>query len=182
MSSSAYRSSMNSQLEHLQSKYVGTGHADITKWEWAVNIHRDSLSAHLGNPGMLMYSSISLGESMGRTKYNLLMVSPYFTSSFSFMQFPTLTPLSPLPLPPTFLSFPSLQTHLDPCRKWFRRVALRLPKRTTKARLHVTFSFLAYESDPRFRALNANPVPAIPNLFVRCKAAASDYVSSRVSL
>lgn len=75
MSSSAYRSSMNSQLEHLQSKYVGTGHADITKWEWAVNIHRDSLSAHLGNPGMLMYSSIALGDSMGRTKYNLLMVS-----------------------------------------------------------------------------------------------------------
>ena len=86
---------MNSQLEHLQSKYtpapkistgcwycfdivnryVGTGHADITKWEWAVNIHRDSLSAHLGNPGMLMYSSIALGDSMGRTKYNLLMVS-----------------------------------------------------------------------------------------------------------
>ena len=75
MSSSAYRSSMNSQLEHLQSKYVGTGHADITKWEWAVNIHRDSLAAHMGNPGMLMYSSIALGESMGRTKYNLLMVS-----------------------------------------------------------------------------------------------------------
>jgi hypothetical protein len=75
MSSSAYRSSMNSQLEHLQSKYVGTGHADITKWEWAVNIHRDSLAAHAGNPGMLMYSSIALGESMGRTKYNLLMVS-----------------------------------------------------------------------------------------------------------
>jgi len=48
---------MNSQLEHLQSKYVGTGHADITKWEWAVNIHRDSLAAHVGNPGMLMYPS-----------------------------------------------------------------------------------------------------------------------------
>jgi hypothetical protein len=76
---------MNSQLEHLQSKcvphrfpksifvsyqflfvsytprrYVGTGHADITKWEWAVNIHRDSLAAHIGNPGMLMYSISSL--------------------------------------------------------------------------------------------------------------------------
>jgi len=22
------------QLEHLQSKYTGTGHADMTRWEW----------------------------------------------------------------------------------------------------------------------------------------------------
>ena len=31
-----------SQMEHLQSKYVGTGHADTTKWEWVVNAHRDT--------------------------------------------------------------------------------------------------------------------------------------------
>ena len=31
-----------SQMEHLQSKYNGTGHADLTKWEWMVHTHRDS--------------------------------------------------------------------------------------------------------------------------------------------
>ena len=36
-----------SQMEHLQSKYVGTGHADTTKWEWMVNAHRDSYARYL---------------------------------------------------------------------------------------------------------------------------------------
>lgn len=34
------RYNIHSQLEHLQSKYIGTGHADTTKWEWLVNQHR----------------------------------------------------------------------------------------------------------------------------------------------
>jgi hypothetical protein len=29
-----------SQMEHLQSKYMGTGHADATKFEWATHQHR----------------------------------------------------------------------------------------------------------------------------------------------
>nr|CAD7417633.1 unnamed protein product [Timema cristinae] len=36
------RYNIHSQLEHLQSKYIGTGHADTTKFEWLVNQHRDS--------------------------------------------------------------------------------------------------------------------------------------------
>ncbi|KAL3729689.1 hypothetical protein ACJRO7_026772 [Eucalyptus globulus] len=36
------RFNINSQLEHLQAKYVGTGHADLNRFEWAVNIQRDS--------------------------------------------------------------------------------------------------------------------------------------------
>ena len=35
------RYNIHSQLEHLQSKYIGTGHADTTKWEWLTNQHRD---------------------------------------------------------------------------------------------------------------------------------------------
>ena len=31
-----------SQMEHLQSKYQGTGHADATKFEWVVHQHRDT--------------------------------------------------------------------------------------------------------------------------------------------
>ncbi len=29
------RFNINSQLEHLQAKYVGTGHADLQRFEWA---------------------------------------------------------------------------------------------------------------------------------------------------
>jgi len=31
-------STLQSQLEHLQSKYHGTGNADTTKYEWATNM------------------------------------------------------------------------------------------------------------------------------------------------
>ena len=31
------RYNIHSQLEHLQSKYIGTGHADTTKYEWLTN-------------------------------------------------------------------------------------------------------------------------------------------------
>ena len=40
------RYNIHSQLEHLQSKYIGTGHADTTKYDWAVNQHRDSLASY----------------------------------------------------------------------------------------------------------------------------------------
>ena len=38
MATAADRFNINSQLEHLQSRYVGTGHADTNRFEWAVNI------------------------------------------------------------------------------------------------------------------------------------------------
>ncbi|KAI4098219.1 MAG: hypothetical protein L6R37_006618 [Teloschistes peruensis] len=50
------------QLEQLQSRYVGTGHADTTKFEWASNIHRDSLASYIGHPPLLAYMSLGLGE------------------------------------------------------------------------------------------------------------------------
>ena len=34
---SAGRFNILSQMEHLQSKYMGTGHADTTKFEWATH-------------------------------------------------------------------------------------------------------------------------------------------------
>jgi hypothetical protein len=40
-----------------QAKYVGTGHADTTKFEWAVNQHRDSYAAYIGwNPSSAFFS------------------------------------------------------------------------------------------------------------------------------
>ncbi|KAF4759828.1 hypothetical protein HAV15_005797 [Penicillium sp. str.  len=37
-------------LEALQARYIGTGHADTTKYEWTSNILRDSYSSYVGHP------------------------------------------------------------------------------------------------------------------------------------
>lgn len=36
------------QLEYLQSKYTGTGHADLNSWEWVTNQHRDTYASIIG--------------------------------------------------------------------------------------------------------------------------------------
>ena len=74
MASAADRFNINSQLEHLQSRYVGTGHADTNRFEWAVNIHRDSLAAYVGRPTMMQYFAVAENESIGRVRYNMMQV------------------------------------------------------------------------------------------------------------
>ena len=66
------RYNIHSQLEHLQSKYIGTGHADTTKFEWLVNQHRDTYAAYFGHPDMLAFFSIAENESIGRMRFNLM--------------------------------------------------------------------------------------------------------------
>ncbi|XP_037423125.1 uncharacterized protein At4g14342 isoform X1 [Triticum urartu] len=66
------RFNINSQLEHLQAKYVGTGHADLTRFEWAVNIQRDSYASYIGHYPMLAYFSIAENESIGRERYEFM--------------------------------------------------------------------------------------------------------------
>mmetsp|Transcript_13109 Transcript_13109/g.15846 ORF Transcript_13109/g.15846 Transcript_13109/m.15846 type:complete len:88 (-) Transcript_13109:272-535(-) len=66
------RFNINSQLEHLQAKYVGTGHADMNRFEWAVNIHRDSFASYCGHSSQLAYFAIAENESIGRTRYNFM--------------------------------------------------------------------------------------------------------------
>ena len=46
-----------SQMEHLQSKYQGTGHADSTKFEWAAHQHRDTFASLMGHQVTLICSS-----------------------------------------------------------------------------------------------------------------------------
>lgn len=72
------RYNIHSQLEHLQSKYVGTGHADFTKYEWLVNQHRDSFASYLGHTDMINLFAIAENESKARIRFNLLekMVQP----------------------------------------------------------------------------------------------------------
>jgi splicing factor 3B subunit 5 len=68
MATQSDRLSINSQIEHLQAKYVGTGHADMTKFEWALNIHRDSYASYIGHHPLLAYMALVQNEAIGRVK------------------------------------------------------------------------------------------------------------------
>jgi hypothetical protein len=46
-------------LFSLQTKYVGTGHSDMTKYEWATNQHRDTVASHLGHYDLLSYMAVA---------------------------------------------------------------------------------------------------------------------------
>ncbi|KAL7676698.1 hypothetical protein ACOME3_002946 [Neoechinorhynchus agilis] len=72
------RYNIHSQLEHLQSKYMGTGHSDTTKWEWLTNIHRDSCASYIGHFDLLSMMAICENETKARVKFNLLkkMIQP----------------------------------------------------------------------------------------------------------
>ena len=56
----------------LQAKHVGTGHADLGQFEWAVNIHRDSFASYIGHHNITTYLAVAENESVGRIRYNLL--------------------------------------------------------------------------------------------------------------
>ncbi|CAD6582259.1 MAG: hypothetical protein ASARMPREDX12_000887 [Alectoria sarmentosa] len=66
------------QLEALQARYIGTGHADTTKHEWLSNIHRDSYASYIGHPPLLAYMSVGMGECRERVRAGFLerMVRP----------------------------------------------------------------------------------------------------------
>ena len=66
------------QLEHLQQKYVGSGNADTSKWEWGCNIQRDSLASHIGHYSRLKYMALAQNRSVARTRHDMLwkMVQP----------------------------------------------------------------------------------------------------------
>merc|ERR1712117_710686 len=66
------RYNIHSQLEHLQSKYIGTGHADTTKYDWAVNQHRDSLASYQGHYDLTNHFSIAENESKARIRFSLM--------------------------------------------------------------------------------------------------------------
>merc|ERR1712110_1365322 len=72
------RYNIHSQLEHLQSKYIGTGHADTTKYDWMTNQARDSCSSHISHFDMINYFALAENESKARLKFNLVekMVQP----------------------------------------------------------------------------------------------------------
>lgn len=68
----ADRFSINKSFEHIQSKWVGTGHSDMSKFEWATNQHRDSCASHIGHSDMMAYFAVAQNDSIGRVRYQLL--------------------------------------------------------------------------------------------------------------
>lgn len=69
------RLNMQNSFEVLQNKYVGTGHSDISKWEWGCNIQRDSLASHIGHKSRLLYMSVALNEPVFKTRQKFLTVN-----------------------------------------------------------------------------------------------------------
>lgn len=68
------RANLSNNFEVLQNKYVGTGHSDLTKWEWGTNIQRDTLASHIGHKSRLLYMAVAQNETCFRTKFNFLTV------------------------------------------------------------------------------------------------------------
>merc|ERR1711964_500517 len=64
---------IHAQLEHLQTKYTGCGHPDMSKWEWATNIHRDTMASHVGHYSRLNYFAICENEPVARVRHNCMM-------------------------------------------------------------------------------------------------------------
>lgn len=59
-------------LEALQARYVGTGHADTTKYEWTSNIVRDSYASYIGHPPLLSYIAIGMGEPREKVRAQMI--------------------------------------------------------------------------------------------------------------
>ena len=63
---------MRAQMEHLQMKYQGAGHADTSRFEWASNMQRDTLASHVSHHSRLMYMAIGENEPIARIRQNCL--------------------------------------------------------------------------------------------------------------
>merc|ERR1711911_565391 len=66
------RYNIHSQLEHLQSKYIGTGHADTSRYDWLSNQHRDSYASYVGHFDLLNYITIAENETKARVRFNFM--------------------------------------------------------------------------------------------------------------
>jgi splicing factor 3B subunit 5 len=60
------------QLEALQAKFVGTGHADTTRHEWTNNIVRDSYASYVGHPPLLQYMALGMGEPKDKVRGQMI--------------------------------------------------------------------------------------------------------------
>ncbi|KAF8205625.1 splicing factor 3B subunit 5/RDS3 complex subunit 10 [Mycena galopus ATCC 62051] len=49
------RYTANTQLEHLHARYTGTGHGDLSKYDWVTHQHRDTLASIVGHPTLTSF-------------------------------------------------------------------------------------------------------------------------------
>jgi splicing factor 3B subunit 5 len=70
--------SLSKNWEFLETRFVGTGGPDTTKFEWGVNLQRDAMASHLGHHDLLSYFSVAENESVERVRMTLIkkMVQP----------------------------------------------------------------------------------------------------------
>ena len=70
--------SLSKNWEHLQNKFLGTGHPDMTRHELAVAHHRDTYATMLGHADMLLYAAAAEGVCSARMRLTLMerMVAP----------------------------------------------------------------------------------------------------------
>merc|ERR1712228_1038057 len=68
----ADRYNIFSQMEHVQSKYTGCGHPDISRWEWMTNQHRDTYSSIINHPDLINMVAVCENETKARVKFNLM--------------------------------------------------------------------------------------------------------------
>lgn len=66
------RLNVTSQLEHLQSKYVGTGHPDTTRFEWNLTIKRDTYASLIGHYDQALYHAVAENRAVGRVKHEFM--------------------------------------------------------------------------------------------------------------
>ncbi|KAL7419531.1 hypothetical protein Q5752_005442 [Cryptotrichosporon argae] len=69
---SELRYTANTSLEQLHARYTGTGHADVTKYEFVTHHHRDTLASIVGHPPLLAYLSIADGECQARERFEVI--------------------------------------------------------------------------------------------------------------
>lgn len=72
---SADRFNFNKSWEHIQNKYVNTGHSDMSKFEWGVNQQRDALASYIGHYDHISFYAVAKNEAVGRMRYEFLEVS-----------------------------------------------------------------------------------------------------------
>ena len=77
----ADRYSINKSWDHIQNKFVGTGHSDMTKFEWGSNQHRDTIASNIGHYDMLSFFAVAQNDSIGRVRYQLLEVFIYLLTN-----------------------------------------------------------------------------------------------------
>ncbi len=54
-----------------QAKHVGTGSADTTRFEWAVNMHRDTAASLVGHHYLTAYLAVAENEAPARVAFEL---------------------------------------------------------------------------------------------------------------